>query len=269
VAGALRSVSLDSRARRSLESFPAPLTFSAVTLDQEATIEIVVDGQEQEPDFESFTGVIGCVASLFSWGGCPAPGLRTTERPAVTLLPPNAANSEYRQSFRVSGVHQGAYNLLLTLLAQMHFGVFPLRAATVRAVGAGEVLTFNRIVDAGFPSSPVPLPFEPQIPDDVLARDEMVFRVRFASKDASQFFPQIRNRIIEWSNVTALGAYLDTFEETDDLVVYPRETVDRFADTIEHWIRAVSLNRAAIDGLLNLLCRIHGSVSPIAELEIE
>jgi hypothetical protein len=252
-----------------LESFPVPLTFSAVTLDQEATIEIVADGQDDEPDFEGLVSVINCVALLLSWGGCPGPGLRPTERPAVSFLPPEVTGSQVRQSFRVNGVHHGAYNLFLTVLAQLHFTVFPLRAATLRAIGNGAPLTFDRIVAAGFPASPVPLPFEPQIPDDVLGGGEMVFRVRFASADASQFFPQIQNRIMEWSNVTAFGGYLDTFEETDDMALHQRETVDRFADTIEHWILAVALNRAAIDGLLNLLCRIHGTVSPIAELEIE
>ena len=255
--------------RHSLRSFPVPLTFSAVTLVEPATIEIIVQGAEDEPDFESLADLMNAVASVWSWGACPAPGLGHWERPDVMLMRPSTTGDEYRQSVRVRGLHQAAFNMLLTLLAQRHYGTFPLRAATVRAIGAGDVLTLDEILDGGFPSSPVPLPFETQIPDDVLTLGEMVFRVRFASEDESAVLPNAQARMTEWSNLTALGAYLDSFEETDDLAIYPREAVDRFADTIELWIRNVSLSRAAIDGLLNVLCRIHSLVRPIAVLEIE
>ena len=240
-----------------------------MTLVEPTTIEIVAQGAEDEPDLEALADLMNAVASIWSWGACPAPGLGPGETPTVMLMRPSTTSDEYRQSVRVRGLHQAAYNMLLTLLAQRHYGAFPLKAATVHGSGEGDVLSLDEILGGGFPSSPVPLPFETQIPDDVLTLDEMVFRVRFASDNVSPELPKIQARITEWSNLTALGAYLDTFEETDDLAIYPREAVDRFADTIELWIRAVSLNRAAIDGLLNILCRVHWLVSPIAVLEIE
>jgi hypothetical protein len=255
-------------ARPSLASFPVPITFAAVDLEEDATIEIVADLQSDPPSFDSFADAMNCIASVLSWGACPAPSVGTTERPAVTLLPPETTSSVYRQSWRTRGLHPGAYRMLLSMLAQLHFGALPLTSVGVHAFGKGGVLTFGDVLDAGFPAPPIPLPFEPQIPDDVLALDEMVFRIRFATKEVSRFFSQVQLRLIEWNNLVALGGYLETFEEAD-LPILPRETTERYADTIEHWICAVSLNRAAVDGLLNVLCRIHGAVNPIVELEIE
>jgi hypothetical protein len=191
-----------------------------------------------------------------------------TERPAITLLPADVTGSQYRQSVRTRGLHPGAYRLLLTMLAQSHYDVIALKRAQVRAAGIGDALSFDDILDAGFPAPPAALPFTLQIPDDLLGLDELVFRIRFATNEASRIFPDVRKRLNEWNNLVIIGGYVETFEEAE-LQILPRETVERYADTIEHWIGAPSLNRAAIDGLLNVLCRIHGAVNPIVELEIE
>ena len=252
----------------SLTSFPVPLTFSAMGLEEDALIEIVVEVTGDTPDFESLGDAMNCLASVLSWGACPARGLGVTERPAVTLLPADVTGSEYRQSLRTRGLHPSAYRLLLTTLAQSHYDLIALKRAQVRAAGIGDALTFDDILDAGYPGPPALLPFALQIPDDLPALDELVFRIRFTTSDVSRIFPDVRKRLNEWNNLVIIGAYVGTFEEAD-LQILPRETVERYADTIEHWIGAVSLNRAAVDGLLNVLCRIHGAINPIVELQIE
>ena len=251
-----------------LSSFPVPLTFSAMDPAEDAIIEVVVDADGDVPDFDSLGDTMDCIASVLSWGACPAPGLGAVERPAVTLLPAEVAGSTYRQSLRTSGLHPAVYRLLLTMLAQSHYDVIPLKRAQVRTAGEGEALTFNRILDAGYPAPPALLPFALAIPDDMLARDELVFRIRFVTGDLSRIFPDVRKRLNEWNNLVILGGYVETFEEAD-LQILPRETAERYADTIEHWIGAAGLTRAAIDGLLNVLCRIHGAINPIADVEIE
>jgi len=146
--------------------------------------------------------------------------------------------------------------------------VTPLKRAQVRTAGEGDALILNDILDAGYPGPPALPPFALQMPDDLLALDELVFRIRFASTDVSRIFPDVRKRLNEWNNLVILGGYVETVEEAD-LQILPRETAERYADTIEHWIGATSLNRAAVDGLLNVLCRVHGAINPIVEVEIE
>jgi hypothetical protein len=252
----------------SLTSFPVPLIFSAVGLEEDALIEVVVDADGDTPDFESLGDAMNCFASVLSWGACPARGLGVTERPAVTLLPADVTGSQYRQSVRTRGLHHGAYRLLLTMLAQSHYDVIAMKRAQVRAAGIGDALSFDDILDAGFPAPPAALPFTLHIPTDLLGLEELVVRIRFATNDAARIFPDVRKRLNEWNNLVILGGYVETFEEAE-LQILPRETAERYADTIEHWIGAPSLNRAAVDGLLNVLCRIHGAVNPIVELEIE
>jgi hypothetical protein len=254
--------------RPSLSSFPVPLTFSAVTPEEDALIEIVADLDGDAPDFEGLGDAINCFATVMSWGACPARGLGVAERPAVTLLPADVNGSEYRQSLRTRGLHPAAYRLLLTILAQSHYDVTPLKRAQVRTAGEGDALTFSDILDAGYPVPPAALPFTLQIPADLLALDELVFRIRFVTGEASRIFPDVRKRLAEWNNLVILGGYIETFEEAD-LQILPRETAERYADTIEHWIGAASLNRAAVDGLVNVLCRVHGAINPIVEVEIE
>jgi hypothetical protein len=254
--------------RPSLSSFPVPLTFSAVTLEEDALIEVVADLDGDAPDFEGLGDAINCFATVMSWGACPARGLGVAERPAVTLLPADVNGSEYRQSLRTRGLHPAAYRLLLTILAQSHYDVTPLKRAQVRTAGEGDALTFSDILDAGYPVPPAALPFTLQIPADLLALDELVFRIRFVTGEASRIFPDVRKRLAEWNNLVILGGYIETFEEAD-LQILPRETAERYADTIEHWIGAASLNRAAVDGLVNVLCRVHGAINPIVEVEIE
>ena len=251
-----------------LTSFPVPLTFSAVGLEEDALIDVVADLDGDTPDFESFGDAMNCLASVLSWGACPASRLGAVERPVVTLAPAEVTGSTYRQSLRTRGLHPAAYRLLLTMLAQSHYDVIPLKRAQVRTAGEGEALTFNDILDAGYPVPPALLPFALQVPHDVLALDELVFRIRFVTGEASRIFPDVRKRLAEWNNLVILGGYVETFEEAD-LQILPRETVERYADTIEHWIGVASLNRAAVDGLLNVLCRVHGAINPIVEVEIE
>ena len=254
--------------RPSLSSFPVPLTFSAAGLEEDALIEVVADLDGDTPDFESLGDALNCFATVLSWGGCPAPRLGAVERPAVTLLPAEVTGSTYRQSIRTRGLHPGAYRMLLTMLAQSHYDVTPLQRAQVRTAGEGDALLFNDILDAGYPVPPALLPFALDIPDDLLAREELVFRIRFVTSDASRIFSDVRKRLNEWNNLVIIGGYVETFEEAD-LQILPRDTAERYADTIEHWIGVASLTRAAVDGLLNVLCRVHGAINPIAEVEIE
>lgn len=254
--------------RPSLASFPVPLTFSAVGLEADALIEVVADLDGDTPDFESLGDAMNCFATVLSWGACPARGLGVTERPAVTLLPADVNGSEYRQSLRTRGLHPGAYRLLLTMLAQSHYDVVPLKRAQVRTAGEGDALTFNDILDAGYPGPPALLPFALRIPADLLTLEELVFRIRFTTSDVSRILPDVRKRLNEWNNLVIVGGYVETFEEAD-LQILPRETAERYADTIEHWIGVASLNRAAVDGLVNVLCRVHGAINPIVEVEIE
>jgi hypothetical protein len=254
--------------KSALTSFPVPLTFSAVDLEESATIEIALDLQGETPDFEALADGINCVASVLSWGACPARSLVATERPDVTVLPARITGSAYRQSLVTHGLHPGAYRLLLTMLAQSHYEVLPLESAEIRAIGAGDALTLDQVLDAGFPAPPAPLPFALKTPVDLLALDEIVFRIRFATKEVSRIFSEIEDRLDEWNSLVIVGGYAGTFEATD-LQILPRETTERFADTIEHAIGAVALSTASVDGLINMLCRIHASISPIVELEIE
>jgi hypothetical protein len=251
----------------SLSSFPVPLTFSAVDLQPEATIQIALTAASEAPDVEALGDAIRSVASALSMGVCPAPSLGTTERPAIGLLPAEDRGSTYRHFMRVRDLHPGAYHLLLNVLAQSHYDIFPLKSADVRAFDGGDSLTFDDIGRAGLPAPPM-LPFELHSFVDPPVVGETVFRIRFAASECSGFFSEVQKSLAAWDALVLLGGYAESFEEAD-LPILQRGTSERFADTIEHRVHVVTPSQAAVEGMLNLLCRVHGAISPIVELEIE
>src|SRR5258705_13963412 len=107
------------------------------------------------------------------------------------------------------------------MLAKSHYDVIPIERAQVRSAGEGDALDFNGILDAGYPAPPARLPFALQMPDDVLVREELVFRIRFVTGEASRIFPEVRKRLAEWNNLVILGGYIEAFEEAD-LQILPR-----------------------------------------------
>jgi len=130
--------------------------------------------------------------------------------------------------------------MLLTLLAQRHYGAFPLKSATVHGSGEGDVLSLDEILGGGFPlrrfHSPSRHRFRTMcsrsmkcVPGSIRERQ----RVAGASEDSGA-----DHRVEQSHGARRLPRYVRGDRR---LAIYPREAVDRFADTIELWIRAVSL----------------------------
>jgi hypothetical protein len=249
-------------------AFPVPLTFSAVDPELDVSIRITAEVAGVPPDFESLEEAIDILATAAGWGMFPAPSMAPSARPEVRSLPAKVEGSKFDKTIQARGLHPGAYRVLLNILAQLHYDVVELRSLELRATGAGRVLALAEVLDAGFPAPPASLPFALQVPEDLEVREQLVFRIQLAGPEAPRVFPELAERLADWDSVVTLGGYMESFEEVD-LQIFPLGSAERFADTIEHRVSSFALSAAAVNGLLNLLSRIHAAVTPIRQLEIE
>ena len=111
------------------------------------------------------------------------------------------------------------------------------------------------------------LPFPVEVDDFLPERSEFVVRVHFGQEVQDEVVQLVEQRFRDWDSVVRLGGYHDDFAELREPALDPTETHRMGPESIEHRIRAWNAPLMALEGLINIVVKLHHTNS-VAGLQL-